>query len=165
MYGSLGGGAKTGALDSQVCNLEAFVHKFQWVYVFICMHVLCGWCVSDVYKVKAHLLIALIRCLQGAGSYYNCDIHWVDRKLPACEHNIVSAFNHFNYMFISKLLGDLCTQIPLWGNLTVKNVEIWKSFMRLKNLTGIISIFPCGLIRGNSGIQYQFEIQQQWQQT
>lgn len=102
---SVGGGVGTGiaVLGSQVFNLEAFVHKFRYVYVCICMHVWCACacvCVC-VHKVKAHLLMALIRSLQGSVSYYIYNIHRLDRKSPEHDHNMIRTLNNCNYMFIS----------------------------------------------------------------
>lgn len=72
----VGGGARIAVLESQVFNLQAFVHEFQFVSVLICMRV---WCVCVyVYKLKAHLLMALIRSLQASVSYY---IHYTHNML------------------------------------------------------------------------------------
>ncbi len=63
--------------------------------------VVCACVCVCFYKVKAHLLMALIRSLQGSVSYYIYNIHRLDRKLPEHDHNMISALNNCNCMFIS----------------------------------------------------------------
>lgn len=107
----VGGGARIAVLESQVFNLQAFLHEFQFVSVFICMHV---WCVCVyVYKVKAHLLMALIRSLRASVSYYIHNIHCLGRKLPGHDHNMIRRLNNCRFHVHIKLLGDSCAQILL----------------------------------------------------
>lgn len=120
---------------------------------YACTCTVCeGACVfAYVYEAKAHLLMALIRSLQGTVSHYIHNIRCLDRKWPEPEHNNTRTLDSCNYTFISS-----CWVI---GVQEFYSEGLWRAKKRLKFLMRNISVFPCGPDRVNTGFQYWLKIQ------